>query len=103
MTNGYERIYDIELENRQNGLHFFDADTKRFFGSRIGKEVYGGCYFITSEHAGFSDTTRRYTVRMALPDGKIETIGEFCEHATRASALHVIRGLCAAGFCWTGF
>ena len=77
-------IYDIELANRQVGHHFFDVGTKRFFRSRIGRNVYegsGGVYFVTSEQfegSNGSRAPRRYTVRRFDPaTAHIDTVGEF--------------------------
>ena len=80
-TNDIERVYSG---------HFFDADTKRFFRSRIGETVYGGRYFITSEQFD-SRSPRLYTVREVSADGQnITTVGDFQQHATRAQALAAI-------------
>ena len=86
-------IYDIELSNRQHGQHFFDADTKRFFSSRIGQEVYegpGGIYFTTSERFYPSEgapSARGYTVRKFDPaTGKVDTMGEFQAYASSGGA-----------------
>jgi len=57
----------VSLVNR-SGSHFFDADTMRFFRSRVAPDSYTGktgWYFITSEqNHGFGGTyPRLYTVR----------------------------------------
>ncbi len=64
----YYTIEDIERRNKEVGQHFFDADTKRFFSSRISETVYqgpGGIFIVTSEQ--FQGTThtepRKYTPR----------------------------------------
>lgn len=60
--------------NKRAGHHFFDPDTARFFRSRWDDpRMYGGRFFITSEQQ-FEDSDgrrapRRYTVRIARPDG----------------------------------
>lgn len=66
--------------------HFFDADTKRYWKSRIGPawhEDNGGFYFITSERPRTGPRT--YRARVMDPDGNINTIGE--AHAKRTHAL----------------
>jgi hypothetical protein len=78
-------MYDVELANRQAGQHFFDADTLRFFRSRIGTELYGGRYFVTSEQFN-GDAKRLYTVREVMDGAKIKTIGEFQQYSTGAAA-----------------
>lgn len=81
------------------GNHFFDRDALRFFGSRIGSDVFAGRYFVTSERDSSGavwNGERRYTVRSySYADGRldIDTVGEFGEHATRANALAAVRSL----------
>ena len=69
-------IAEARKLHREKGLHFFDADTMRFFNSKIhGATLYGGRYFVTSER--FDDTRpRRYSVREIDPKtGSISTVG----------------------------
>lgn len=81
----YSSVSEIKLANRRAGQHFFDADTMRFFRSRVGDKVYGGRYFITSEQ--FDDEAPRlYTIREAMPNGHIEDASEFQAYRTRAQA-----------------
>ncbi len=78
---------EIMRANRESGGHYFDADTMRFFGSRVLPAVYGGRFFVTSERSGFdSSSPRRYSVREFMPDGSIETVGEFNGYPTRGQA-----------------
>ena len=76
----YYTIEEIKEANRKAGQHFFDADTLRFFSSRI-SDVYcglGGVFFVTSEKKCFNDTTRVFTVRKFNSDnGHIDTVGNF--------------------------
>lgn len=89
----YTSIAQIKYANRQLGHYFFDADTLRFFSSRVHDEVYGGKYFVTSERDD-SDAfvsaawggERRYTVRVANADGSIDTVGQFGQYASRSGA-----------------
>lgn len=77
----------IARANRDAGFHYFDADTMRFFGSRVLPRVFGGHLFVTSERSGFDpNSPRRYSVREVFPDGSIDTVGEFNEYATAAAA-----------------
>ncbi len=84
----YANIADIKRANKALGHYFFEPDTMRFFNSRVGSKVYGGRYFITSEQREpypYRDmsgnlqpaTERRYTIREAMPDGSISTVGDF--------------------------
>jgi hypothetical protein len=88
-------ISDIKAEHKRlhHGGHFFDADTMRFFRSRIGSRVFtgpGGIFFVTSEQRTGMDGTERprtYTVRQFNPlDGDIRTVGEFGGYRTEAAA-----------------
>jgi len=80
-------IDDVQRANRDAGSHFFDADTMRFFGSRVLPTVYAGRLFVTSERSGFDHySPRSYTVREFMPDGSIETVGDFNGFATPAQA-----------------
>lgn len=77
----------IARANREAGYHFFDADTLRFFRSRILPTVIGGRLFITSEQRGFDPSSGRgYTVREFMPDASIEEISGFNEFDSSAAA-----------------
>ena len=71
--------------------HWFDADTMRFFNSRISSDLFyspkkGLIYFISSEKYNY-DSPRYYSVRSYEPKtGDIETIGEFQAYGTLGSA-----------------
>ena len=86
----FESIREIERANQDRGHHFFEPTAKRFFRSRVGKTVYGGRYFVTSEQFDYS-SPRLYTVRMANDDGSIETIGDFQAFRTASQARAAIR------------
>jgi hypothetical protein len=92
----YVDIYDLELSNRQHGHHWFDKDTKRFFSSRTGAYAYrgpGGTFFVSSEQG--PSGPRAYTVRQALENGAIETIGAFQGYRSRSGADRRARALAA--------
>jgi len=100
----FSNIREVRWANRQLGHHWFDADTLRFFQSRVHSDLYGGRYFVTSERdSGFGsigaawDGRRRYTVRMANADGSIETVGEFGQYGSRAGAHAAAARLAYAG------
>jgi hypothetical protein len=78
---------EVARANRSAGFHFFDADTLRFFRSRILPGVVGGRFFVTSEQKGFDASSGRgYSVREFMPDGSIEELGEFNEYSSPAQA-----------------
>lgn len=97
----FRTMEDVREANRAIGHHWFDADTLRFFRSRIGGALYGGRYFVSSEQfqgswsEGHYSEPRRYTVRVANQDGTVDTVGEFQAYASRAQALRAIRELLA--------
>jgi hypothetical protein len=81
-------IAEIQRRNRDRGSHFFDADTLRFFRSRILPTVHVGAthaYFVTSERYD-DDAPRLYTVRSCDVSGDCGTVGEFQGYQTSASA-----------------
>ena len=83
----FRSIDDIEHANERSGGHYFEPSTMRFFNSRVLDGVYGGRYFITSERCDWGgDYARSYSLREALPSGRIETVGEFQQFATARAA-----------------
>ena len=90
----YESMAQVRAANAAAGGHWFEPAALRFFGSRISETLYGGRFFVTSEqdrHGGAWDGERRYTVREALPGGRIETVGRFGEFGTRREAVAFAR------------
>lgn len=81
LTYWYQSIQEIR---RAHSGHWFDRDTLRFFKSRISEVVYGGRFFVTSEKS--PNDKRRYSIRIAHSDGRIDTIGGFQGYATSKSA-----------------
>ena len=92
----YQTIEDVKSANRQTGGHWFDRDTMRFFNTKIESGLIGGKYFITSERYD-EDRPRKYTVRMAAPDGSVDTIGEFQAHLSKENAREAIRDAMKGG------
>ena len=100
---------DIRAIADRAGSHFFDADTMRFFSSRLldGVRALDGnatepgrrYLFVTSERDTYSDQPRRYTVRMATlgtqrdnrPAIDIQTIDEAYGLPTAAAARRFMR------------
>lgn len=74
---------------RAHSGHFFDADTMRFFNSRIVDDwPIRGWFFRTTEKNRYDDP-RGCTLRLATSSGDIEDVGEFQEFATPAGAAKV--------------
>lgn len=88
----FTHIGEIRYENERAGQHWFSPESLRWFGSRIGRTVYGGRYFITSEQDTYGawSNERRYTIRVADARGNIDTVGEFGQYATSAEARRAV-------------
>ena len=98
----FRNMADVKQRNAELGHHFFDADTMRFFQSRVGNTLYCGRYFITSERneGTYYDTRareyvsydygRKYSVRKALPTGEIVDVSGFQAFDSRAQAVRFI-------------
>jgi len=88
----FNNITEVKKANKENGQHFFDRNTLAFFGSKVYPDLYtvaGRQFFITSED-NFNRTEKGYTIREAMPDGDIETIGDFLQYATKEQAIFAI-------------
>jgi hypothetical protein len=88
----FNTIAEVKKANKAKGQHFFSKDTLAFFGSNVYNGLYtvaGRQFFITSED-NYNRTERGYTIREAMPDGDIETIGEFLQYATKEQAIFAI-------------
>lgn len=78
----------LRREVKASGSHFFDADTLRFFNSRVLNTFIGGRFFVTTERMEDSEP-RSYTVRYFYRHGGYltsENIGDFRQHASSAMA-----------------
>lgn len=96
----FRTLDDIIRRNRAAGGKWFEPSNMRYFGARLQSRIYpakdGRAYFVTSERdsAGRAWNGRRlYSVRVALPNGDIETAGEFGEHTTGRAAHAAARKL----------
>lgn len=81
------------------GRHWFDADSMRFFKSRLPEYGMVGAdraiYFVSSEQGPTGP--RAYSVRVIRGPGDIETVGAgFMGYATRAQALGACKRLALA-------
>lgn len=88
-------VSEVERAMDQQGSFWFCPTSMRFFSTRLGQDVYGGRYFITSEQFDYN-SPRLYTIReVVLEDGKlfINTVGEFQGYRTRAQAVSAVKKL----------
>jgi hypothetical protein len=78
-------IYQLIALHESKGGYFFSDGSKKFFNSRIGSDVYGGCVFVTSEKQSYKHN-RYYTVRYMDSTGNTHTVGDFQGFETRQQA-----------------
>jgi hypothetical protein len=98
IESGNYLIDEVKTRSEKNDKHFFDADTMRFFSSRILELAWkkdDNIYFITSEadknpykHQG---SIRAFTVRKSNNNGCIDTVGDFQGHPTKREAQKAIK------------
>jgi hypothetical protein len=88
----FKTMGDVRAANSQITGHWFDRDTMQFFNTRIESQLIAGRYFITSERR---DNTfpRLFSVRQALPDGRIETVGRFQAYESKEAALAALEAI----------
>ena len=83
----YFTIQQIKDANKAIGNHWFSPDTIRYFRSIVRGPVIGNMFVSSERYNG--DTERRYTIRECI-DGRIETVGEFQQYASKRQALKAI-------------
>lgn len=89
IAEDFNIIEQIIRANENSGRYFFSKGAMRSFNTRVHREVYNGCVFVTSERNNIpycAPQPRVYTVRIAMEDGGIETYGNLGDYATRAEA-----------------
>lgn len=95
-ANNRVSMFDVRKCAEACGSHWFDADSMRFFKSRVGDTAYhdgkGGALFVSSEKG--PSGTRRYSVRYYNPRiCGIDTVGEFQAYGTATAATTVAKRL----------
>lgn len=90
--------HELNQYNSAFGYHWFDADSKRFFASKVYTPVYHHKtdvkrwnLFVSSERHTYTGEPRLYSVRQLQADGGIETIGEFQQYKSLAAARKAIQ------------
>ena len=77
----FNSIFEVKSHNRNQGYHWFDADTLRWFNGKVYDVLFGSCVFVSSEKENYSRFTpnpqRQYSVRVAMNDGSIERYGVY--------------------------
>jgi len=85
-----------KVKSRHNG-NWFNADTMRFFNSRVSSTAYLSAdkkrsFFVSSEKGPHGP--RMYSVRVQdCATGSIDTVGDFQEYATRYNAHKIAKAL----------
>lgn len=80
-------IADVKRINRQNGYHFFDADTMRFWGTSMVSELFPNNTFVTADD-NYDRSKKLYTVRLFNEDtGDIKTVCGFQRFASLDEAV----------------
>jgi hypothetical protein len=97
----YPSLNAVKVANENRGrtlgrAYWFGASEMEHFGTRVYPALYGGKYFVTSEYKDYDRTARAFTIREALADGSIDTVGTFLGHDSMASAILAIGSLLAA-------
>lgn len=95
-TREWNDMEEVKTANAVAGRHWFEPSTMRFFRGRVGRTLYGGQYFVSSEQFD-EHSPRLYTVRVARENGAIGTIGEFQGYPTRGAAIAAIHVLLGKG------
>ena len=96
------RMYQLERFHWSRGFHFFSADNKRFFNSRIQSlPPYKGRVFVTSERMN-DRHPRRYSVRYIDNDGHIITVEGFQAFESRYDAHAFAKAYAAENFARVG-
>jgi hypothetical protein len=85
----FASMAEVKAANRAAGYYWFSPDTMKFFDSRVETGVIGGRFFVTSEIPP-DVGRRRYTIREALDDGSITTVGITCGYVTKVAARQAI-------------
>lgn len=91
----FSSMAGVKVANAELGHHFFEKGTMDFFDSRVETDLVEGRYFVTSERFN-EDSPRLYTIREVMPNGSINTVGEFQEYKSKLGALNEARALAEA-------
>lgn len=91
----YRTMAQIKDANLEADGVFFRPAMMQIFQTRIEAGPFHGRFFVTSDQFTSmrgKQYARRYTVREALADGSIGTVGEFQQYEDKASAVKAAKG-----------
>lgn len=86
----FRDMSEIKNANLEADGVFFRPDSMEIFGTHLEAGPFQGRFFVTSEQfTSMRGKTyaRRFTVREAMPNGAIGTVGEFQQHRTKDEAV----------------
>lgn len=84
----FANVEEVRQANKAIGNHWFDAGSMRFFNSQVigSDKLINKRFFISSEQFD-AGSPRLYTIRLVLPNGEVDTYGEFQAYETRKEAI----------------
>lgn len=88
----YPNLAAVKEANLRRGhetglAYWFGESEIAHFGTRFLGTLHAGKYFVTSEYKNFGRKERAFSIREAMPDGSIDTVGAgFLGYATRSEA-----------------
>ena len=98
IKSGQYLISEVKtLAENGHSKYWFNADTIRFFNSRISAlcwKIKDKIYFISSEKQpenNLKKYNRLYTIRLCLSDGEIKTVSKFQEYENINEARKIIK------------
>lgn len=105
LKQGRYLIDEVKRRAEKGSPYFFNADTMRYFSSRISELAWikgdlknyqtEDIFFITSEkdtgHLKHAGSVRSYTVRVCDKNGDIKTVSKFQEFETLAQARRFVK------------
>jgi hypothetical protein len=83
---------EVRKQNAALGERWFSPETLRCFRCEVGPTLVADRWFWTSEQSA-ADSVRAWTVREALPNGRIATVGDFMGYETKEDAVQAIGDL----------
>ena len=97
MNPSMQTVAEVRALNRSRGGSFFDKSIMDRFKTRIETpKLMSGGYFVTSEKfapVGGGSYPRRFTLRKAMKDGAVQTVGRYMEFASKQQAVQAAQGL----------
>jgi hypothetical protein len=94
-SRSYRSMASIKAANLDADGVFFRPAMMQIFQTRIEAGPFQGRFFVTSDQFTSmrgKSYPRRYTVREAMPDGSIGTVGEFQQYEDKDSAVRAAKG-----------